>query len=87
MAKEIVCGPTPYADKFIEFQNAIAKMNKCNATFTKCICMGIGNKEQLRDDYMNAQVYLLKLYNDMLTLVQNANLLDVPVPQEQRDNA
>jgi len=60
--------------KLIEFQNAVAKMNKCAVKFARC---DDKNKiEEPQDAYMNAQVLVVKLYNDILTLVQDSNLLD-----------
>ena len=62
-----------YGKKFIEFQNALAKFSKSVKAFTKAEPSKI---DSLRDAYINSEVHLLKLYNEMLTLVQEADHLN-----------
>ncbi len=67
--------PTPYADKIGAFQTARAELVSTSRTLTFIHGYDEGVREQIREKHRLAELKLLELYDDLLTKLQEHNIL------------
>lgn len=70
-----------YADKFVEFQGTLQEAMRARVALCDCPEESI---PECRENLHNLEVKCLKLYNDMLTLVQKAGLLDEDMTKKEK---
>ncbi len=67
--------PTPYADKLIAFQTARAELVATSKTLTLIHGYPEVIREEMREAHRLAELKLLRLYDDLLTKLQEHNIL------------
>lgn len=71
---------TPYADKIVAFQDAIGELVLTSEEFhalsrTPSNAYSDKEREEIREKRRQAEIKLLRLYNDLLTKLQINNIL------------